>query len=166
MSFFSLSEVRWWQWPSCIFCCGCDCNTVFRVLLKINLHSFVAVGGFIAVIYEFLELNRHFALKMCYVLQCVCGPRRCEIRRWLLLDSIQYRRLPQSLRLYCRLWAQVFTAWTNRPIHNSWTASPVTSCLCCPWHTGDREVAYGSRRPSIAVSSKWKRGHYRNIENH
>jgi hypothetical protein len=52
---------------------------------------------FIADFYEFLEPNRHFALKMSYVLQCVYGPHRCEMRRWLLLDSIQSRRLPFPL---------------------------------------------------------------------
>jgi hypothetical protein len=81
-----------------------DCDPLqhsVRVLLRISLQAFVAVGGFIFIadIYEFLEPNRHFALKMSYVLQCVCGPRRCEVRRWLLLDSIQCRRLPQSLRI-------------------------------------------------------------------
>lgn len=65
-----------------------------------KLQAFVAVGViFIADIYVFLEPNRHFALKMSYVLQCVYGPHRCEMGRWLLLDSIQSRRLPQSLRI-------------------------------------------------------------------
>lgn len=146
--------------------------TLCSCFIENKLAGFYRCWGYFYCWYDFLEPNRHFALKMSYALQCVYGPHRCEMRRWLLLDTIQSRRLPQSLRiisgctvvLYCT--AQVLTAWTNRPIHNCWTASPVTNCLCCPWHTGDRVVADASRRPSIAVSSQWKLGHYRNVENH
>jgi hypothetical protein len=105
VSFISLSEVRscravWTVTLLHLLLCLWLQHSV-RVLLTINLQAFVSVGGFIFVadIYEFLEPNRHFALKMSYVLQCVYGPHRCEMRRWLLLDSIQSRPLHQSLRI-------------------------------------------------------------------
>jgi hypothetical protein len=104
VSFFSLSEFRCcravWTDPSAssavvVIATRCSC------FIENKLAGICRCWGvvFIADIYEFLEPNRHFALKMSYVLHCVYGPHRCEMRRWLLLDSIQSRRLPQSLRI-------------------------------------------------------------------
>jgi hypothetical protein len=40
-----------------------------------------------------------------------------------------------------------------RVVHSCWTSAPVMISLCCQLNTGDREVADGSRRPSISESS-------------
>jgi len=105
------SVFLFFKWGSQLSCCmNCDppassavlvIATHFSCFIDNKLAGFCRCWGFIFVadIYEFLEPNRHFALNMSYVLQCVYGPHRCEMRRWLLLDSIQSRRLPQSLRI-------------------------------------------------------------------